>query len=91
MHKIDFKHFKAYLDITQTDREEVDIRRTFSDMIYKNINGIVAHDVALRIYHSDGPVEFNDEELDVIKSILYQTTPLFQDSLLANIVEEKQG
>ena len=87
MSKIDFEHFKAFIDITQTTREEVDIRRTFSDLIYKNLNGIVAHDVALRIYHSSGPVEFNDEELETIKGVLHLTTPLFQDSLNANIVE----
>lgn len=90
MSTIDFKHFKAFLDITQVDKEEVDIRRSFSDMIYKKLNGIIAHDVALRIYHSDGPVELDEEELETIKAILDQTTPLFQDSFMANIVDEKK-
>lgn len=87
MAKIDFKNFKAYTDISQTNTIEQDVRKDFSDMLYKNLNGVVAHDVALRIYHSDGPVEFNDEELSIIIEFSKSLTPLFQDSLLFNVKE----
>ena len=87
MSKIDFEHFKVFRDITHETREEVDVRREIADAIYKNMNGVVAHDVALRIYHTSGPAEFNDEEIDLIRDFVRSGTPIFQDSFEANIVE----
>lgn len=87
MSKIDFQHFKIFLDITHELREERDVRKEIADAIYKNMNGVVAHDVALRIYHTSGPTEFNEEELNLIKSFSLNGTPIFQDSLIENIVD----
>lgn len=83
---IDFKHFKVFTDITQENTQEEDAHRTFSDLLYKNANGIMAHDLALRIYRSEGPVEFDDEEIAFLTSFVERGfTPLFIDSFKANI------
>ena len=87
MPKIDFKHFKVFRDITQAATDEVDISLQFADTLYKKSNGIVAHDLALRIYRAEGPVEFKNEELSALKPFVEtHFTPLFIDSYNANIV-----
>ena len=86
MKKIDFKHFRVFTDITHENTNEIDVSLLFSDMLYKKSNGIVAHDLALRIYKADGPVEFKDEELDALKPFVEENfTPIFIDSYNANI------
>ena len=83
---IDFRHFKVFADITQEKTETIDIALMFSDMLYKRINGIVAHDLALRIYKSQKPVEFTEEELGVLKPFVEGNfTPVFIDSFNANL------
>lgn len=85
--KISFQHFKTFTDITQTATREVDIRRDFADIMYKNANGIEAHDLALRIYRSEGEMELSQREVEIVKSLAAQATPIFYDSLMANIKE----
>lgn len=86
MPKIDFKHFRVFTDITQKETQEVDLSFQFSDMLYKKSNGIVAHDLALRIYKAQEAVEFTEEELAALKPFVEENfTPLFIDSYNANI------
>ena len=86
MPKIDFKHFRVFTDITQEKTEVVDLSFQFSDKLYKRSNGIVAHDLALRIYRATGPVEFTQEEIDALKPFIEENfTGLFIDSYNKNI------
>ena len=82
---INFKEFKLFKDISQHATVLVDARRDLADLMYKNLNGIVAHDLALRIFHSDGDVELNQEEEMLIMAFAETTTPVFYDSLMKNI------
>ncbi len=74
-----------FLDITQEKTQIVDVSRDLADTIYKNANGIMAHDLAFRIYRSEGQLELTDDELAFLASFLNSTTPIFQDSFAANI------
>ena len=86
MAKIDFKHFKMFTDISQSKTEELDIATMFADMLYKRVNGIVAHDLALRIYRATEPIEFKDEEVAMLKPFIEANfTPIFIDSFNANL------
>ena len=86
MAKIDFKHFKMFTDISQSKTEELDIATMFADMLYKRVNGIVAHDLALRIYRAAEPVEFKDEEVAMLMPFIEANfTPIFIDSFNANL------
>lgn len=88
--KIDFKHFRVFTDISQSKTEEADVSFVFSDMLYKKTNGIVAHDLALRIYKAEKAVEFTKEETDLLKQFVGENfTPVFIDSFNANISESK--
>lgn len=85
--KINFQNFMSFTDISQTSTIEVDIRKDFADLMYKNMNGIEAHDLALRIYRSEGDMEVSDSDVSLIKGLASKATPIFYDSILANIKE----
>ena len=85
---IDFRNFQMYTDISQADKVTVDVRRDFADMIYKNANGIVAHDLALRIYRAEGPISITPDEKEFLLAFAQRGTPLFYDSFNANIKDE---
>ena len=85
MKRIDFKHFEMFQDISQTSTMEQDISHDFADFVYKNANGVMAHDIAMRIYKSDGPIDLTDEELALLTTMAEICTPIFADSFHANI------
>lgn len=83
MAKIDFKKFKMFTDITQERTVEVDARKTVADVLYIQFSGIAAHDLAFRIYRSEGEMEVNDEEASLLMQLGEQSTGVFRDSLHA--------
>ena len=85
--KINFKEFRMFVDITQENTRVVDVRREFADIIYKSVNGVVAHDLALRIYRTEGEIEVNPEEFGIMSQIAESGTPIFNDSFKANVVK----
>ena len=44
----------------------MDVRETFADMIYNNVNGIKAHALALKIYESEGEADYTDDEVKLV-------------------------
>ena len=74
-----------FTDISQSNTVEVDVSRDLADHIYKEANGIVAHDLAFRIYRAEGEVELSEEEQNFLSSFIATTTPVFQDSFSANL------
>ncbi|MBR1537898.1 MAG: hypothetical protein IJ714_01620 [Bacteroidales bacterium] len=88
MKTINFKQFKMFTDIRQENTILVDYSVDVADLIYKNSNGIMPHDIAMRIYKSDGPVSFSDEEFAFLQEFVKGMTPIFQDSFVANVVDE---
>lgn len=76
-----------FVDIAQEDTRVVDVRREFADIIYKSVNGVVAHDLALRIYRSEGEIEVNSEEFGIMSQIAESGTPIFNDSFKANVIK----
>ena len=69
MKKINFKEFQIQENLFSDTKTLVDIREGFSNVVYKNSQGIKGLDLALKIYKSDGETEFNDDELQIIKNI----------------------
>lgn len=86
--KVNFSKFKIFLDIAHAHAEEQDIRKDFADVIYRNARGIMAHDLALRIYRSEDEVEISDEEASLIMELVNQSTPNFIDSMKYNLYGE---
>ncbi|MCM1216505.1 MAG: hypothetical protein NC209_03835 [Alistipes sp.] len=86
MKQIDFKNFRQYDDISHETTTTVDIRRAFADLMYKNMNGVAAHDLAFRIYRAAEPITLNEEEETIIMRLAENGLPIFMDSLKANLV-----
>lgn len=88
MEKIDFKNFKMYASVSRKSSRNADVREQFADMIYKNVGGIKAHALALKIYNSEGDTEYSPEEAELIKRVAEQLClPGFIDGLMEQIGE----
>ncbi len=87
MASINFKEFRLFTSIAQTETRTLDIREALSNGMYMALRGIRAHDLALRIYRSDGDMELSDEDMAVIQEYAKNLTPAFIDSLPLNISE----
>lgn len=82
MKRIDFEHFNVYASVSRKVARPMDVRETFADMIYNNVNGIKAHALALKIYENKGAVEYTDEEVQLIRTVAEQLcVPGFIDGL----------
>lgn len=67
MAKINFKQFAVYTSVNRKDRKVVDVREAFSDLLYKGVNGIRSHALALKIFQSEDGVEYSKDEIALIK------------------------
>lgn len=82
MKEIDFQYFKIYTTVSRKVAQTVDVRETFADMIYKNVNGIKAHALAMKIYNSEGETEYSEEVVKLIRAVAEQwCVPGFIDGL----------
>jgi len=82
MKKINFKEFVLPLDIAGTKKQEKDIRESFANILYTNVNGIKAHSLAMSIYKSDGLLEVSGEDAELIKAVAgHFCTPAFIDAI----------
>ena len=60
----------------------MDVRETFADMIYNNVNGIKAHALALKIYESQGEADYTDDEVKLVRVVAERLcVPGFIDGL----------
>lgn len=83
MATINFQQFKMPLGIGQQKNFKVgDARESVANMIYLNVNGIRAHALAMKIYQSNGPTDFSDDEVRIISEVSNTyATPAFIDGL----------
>lgn len=88
MKQIDFKQFSIPTGVSHREYSTGDARESFADIIYRNVNGIRAHALALKIYKSEGAEEYTDEELGIIRSVAERfCSPAFIDGLRSQIEE----
>ena len=86
--RIDFKHFTVPTGINGLHKQTGDARESFADIIYTMVNGISPHALAMKIYKSDGAVEYTDDEVRLMKGLAERyCTPAFIDGLRAQIQE----
>lgn len=67
MAKLNFKEFSVYTGVNKKNKKKMDVRETFADLLYMGVNGIRSHALSLKIYQSDGEVDFTDDEIRLIK------------------------
>lgn len=78
---IDFSRIEIFTDVAHRHCAICDLRAQFADVIYNLGKGMVAHALALKIYNSDGPTDFSDEEVQFIKSYMTMCSPAFIDAM----------
>ncbi len=82
MAKLNFQQFRIPLGIDKSQYQSGDVRESVANMLYLNVNGIRAHSLALKIYHSEGDTDFCDEEVKMLKGVANAyATPAFIDGL----------
>ena len=82
MATIDFSRLEIFSDIARTRCTVVDARKVISDAIYVNGYGIESHALALKIYNSVGPCEYDERECAIIMDFAHRCgTPSLIDAL----------
>lgn len=77
-----------FLDIAHEKFNITDVRKAIADVIYKNANGVMALDLAMRIYKSDGEIELNPEEYAFMEQFVNgNTSAMFIDSYRENLYD----
>lgn len=69
MAQIDFQHFGIYDGVAHKKKNVADVREAFADLVYKNVNGIKGHALALKIYGSEGAACYTDSEAATIRDV----------------------
>lgn len=86
MVKLNFQQFCVPTGVSRKNRRTGDARESFADMIYLNVNGIRAHLLAMKIFHSEGETEYSPEEVALIKDVAEKLcAPNFIDGLMEQL------
>ena len=68
MKTVNLKEMEIFTDISKRQQVRCDIRRDIANLIYREMHGIEALNLALAIYKSDGKMEITDDELRILTS-----------------------
>ena len=74
MAKINFQQFRIPTGIDKSRYQYGDARESVANMLYLNVNGIRAHALAMKIYQSDGEVDYSDEEIKTTPTALRRSS-----------------
>lgn len=91
MKKLNFKELPIRLSISSQDVITMDVKEQFANLVYTQTSGVASHALALKIFNSDGLVELDDSESDILKDVVGKfCTPAVIDSVndLLEINEE---
>lgn len=79
--KIDFSKLEVK-SLIQKEGILTDVREPLANGLYVAGEGIAAHALAMKIYNSEGEVEYTDKEFDLIKSFVERNgTPMMIDAI----------
>lgn len=59
---------------------EVNIKNEVVDVMYKNVNGMVAHALTHKLYEADGEVELNNAEIAILDTLMAKSSVMMIDS-----------
>jgi hypothetical protein len=82
MKTINLKELAVYTGVSKTEKVTGDARESFANIVYTRMNGIQAHELAFRLYRSDGAVSVSDGDAQIIMNVARQyCTPAFIDAI----------
>lgn len=85
--KIDFSMMEIYTNVAHTQCVRQDIREMFGDYIYTHEAGVAAKSLALKIYQSEGPTEFDGRECNLLRLYASHCTPAIYDAIMSVLPE----
>ena len=85
--KINFERIEIFTDMTKTKCVVQDVKKDFADVIYQFGRGIESHALAFKIFNSNGEIEYNDEECNMIKEYASLCSPAFIDAINKLLLE----
>ncbi len=91
MAKIDFEEMEIFTSVSRATSLRSDVRERFADMVYKSVNGIAAHALALKIYGSKGATDYDEEEVRLMRTVAERLcAPGFIDGLEKQINQKSE-
>lgn len=88
MKTINLKEFDVFTDITKKQRARCDVRRSVANMLYNQMHGIEALNLALMIHKSEGELAVSDDDLRILQRAFEQFgTPALIEALATQIKE----
>ena len=92
MKKINFQKFSMPDGIANKKQVTGDVGESFADSIYNNLAGIAAKVLAEKIYKSEGAVEYDEKEVQIMKVAATNfCQPRFMDALEMVLTEDIEG
>ena len=92
MIKLNFQQFSVPTGVSRKNRQTGDARESFADMIYLNVNGIKAHALAMKIYQSEGAVDYSPDEVKLIRDVAEKLcAPNFIDGLMEQLNNQSKN
>ena len=88
--QIDFTKFRLYTGISRKETRLFDVREERANSLYLAGRGIRMHDLAMRIYRSDGPVELDEADVQLLREFAQTLSQAFIDSLEQNLCTETE-
>ena len=80
--KLDFENVKVSADLKHEYETTVDLKEQFAELIYQKGMGLKAHALALKIFNSTADTDFNDAEINLLKTFTEQNcTPMIIDAI----------
>lgn len=77
----------GFVDIDKTRCSVENYKKDFANIIYQLGRGIEAHALAFKIFNSNGEIEYNDEECNMIKEYASLCSPAFIDAINKLLLE----
>lgn len=79
--KINFKEVKVPTSIKKEEFRSEDLRENLANAIYNNERDIAYMSLAMKIYNSDGEVELDEKETNLLKNFCKNLPLVVQDAL----------
>lgn len=74
MKQVNFKKLSVEIEIDQY--QTLDFRKEVGNAIHRQAVTIPVDELARKIYHSDGPIEIDDEDYEMMKAIISKSFAL---------------
>lgn len=74
MKQVNFKELSVEIEIDQY--QTLDFRKEVGNAIHRQAVTIPVDELARKIYHSDGPIEIDDEDYEMMKAIISKSFAL---------------